>query len=433
MSIVDNKSFVYTTDVIQARATKTYQTHHSKITTEIYHISTILTKPLANGIHDILVLKRKGEGFGAEFGPGGESKRFKVITAAAWLGLALVTLPLVILGIIGKQVCHPGQGDDKLVFMNAAEPGYTPPVIHPNDPIFLATCNVAWLPSPVDAIKDVYDSPSRGEELAKFLINNQEDDSKFLCIGLQEAFDSEASRAFTNGIKRDYPYAITNAGWANIPFLGSNSGLQFHSRVPIKTAAFYPFQDLVGFGVKCSDRGLLKVELDLGNGNSAMVYVTHLQAHAEHKNIRKNELEAITKLMQSDQEKNPCNGHYYLMGDLNVSNVDDESLKRIGELDEFLQEGEPLSVFYDPLPAHGPGTFYRGADQLDRGRYGYGTSQFIGEAVDDCRYDYILRLGNQEGVSGLADIIDISSNKFQRCPLSDHKMVVAGFKNEGEN
>ncbi len=427
-SITDSKSFICTTSDINARATKSHQTHNSKILSAVYSISTLLTKPVANGVHDILVLTREGER-----GPGGESKRYKVVTAIAWLSLALLTLPLVILGIIGKQVFHPGQGKDKLVFMNAAAQGYNPPTINDDDEIALATCNVAWLPSPVDALKDVYAAEKRAEELAEWI---KKQPNQPLCVGLQEAFDPDASRAFTNGLKDLYPYAVTNAGWADVPLLGSNSGLQFHSKVPIKSAGFYPFQDLDGFGVKCSDRGVLKVELDLGNGKSAMVYVTHMQPHANHKDIRKNELQAITRLMRKDQQEDPRDGHYYLIGDLNVSNVDDEKLEVINEHQEFLKEGEPLNprIFHDPFPeGNHEGTFYKGADRKDRGENGYGTTTFLQgkqDAVDDCRYDYILRLKKSvsDDFFGKAEIKSIHSEKFPTCPLSDHKMVTATFK-----
>jgi hypothetical protein len=436
-SIDKNKIYSYSEDQIRERETPSHQTHNSKILSAIYRASNFLTKPVAHGVHDILVLQRKGTGHGAELGPGGESKRYKYVTATAWIALSLLTLPLVILGIIGKHFCRPGQGKDKLVFMNAAANGYKPPVLNEQEEIRIATYNVAWLPSPVDAIKDVYASEERAAETATWIRELPENELP-LFIGLQEAFDPEASRALTDGIKDLYPYAVTNAGWVDYPpILGSNSGLQFHSRVPIKSAVFCPFQDLQGFGVKCSDRGVLRVEVDLGNGKRAMVYVTHLQAHAEYENVRENELRAIKQLMDEDKATyGDCDGHYYLMGDLNVSNVDDESLERIDEHERFNQNGGPLAPFYDPYLSeheeHGEGTFYKGADQPDREENGYGTKTFYdgpGEAVNDCRYDYVLKLATGHD-KGYVDFLNVKSEKFPTCPLSDHKMVCATFKKE---
>lgn len=486
-NIIQGKAFVYDEQTIQERASATYQTHHSKITSTLYKISKLVTQPALNGAHNILVFERNGVGHGAEFGPGGESKKFAIFKAVGWFALTLSILPLVILGIIGRQLFHPGRGQDGVRFMDATKGADMKDYVPPSpEKLHIASYNIAGLPAPVDAVKDVISSTVRAKEFVKWMDKQEEADLP-LFLGLQEAFDQDASEIITNGLRKKYPYAVTSSGWSQVPFLGSNSGLQFHSRVPIKSAAFFPFQDLKGLGVRASNRGVLKVELDLGGGKSAIAYVSHTQPHCDEEStlIRKNELMLIAAQMRADRlndlnEGIDRQGNYFLLGDLNVGNVDDETFNPDGSLvvtnehKTLRENGEVLAPdhFYDPyLEEHndegyrtkgspiflekdvdnesrrakgwttieeGQGTFYSGADRLDRGNEGYGTAEFLSgpqHTVENCRYDYILRLEHPEDLGGKtlrplkgrAEARNVISENLPRCPISDHKMVSAIF------
>lgn len=478
---------------IQNHASGSYRTHKSVLSGKVYKAAEILITPVTKGMYWWVIGSREGHGKGASRGAGGVPKRFAKIKAAAWFSFGLCVLPLILLGIVSKIAFHPGKGRDIVRFMDATKgsiKNYRPPEIDEKGTIHLATFNVASLPSPIDAIKDVLPAQARMLEFVHW-IKKQKQENLPLVLGLQEAFDPKGSEVLCNGIKELYPYSITSSGWAKTPLVGGNSGLQFHSRVPIKSAAFYPFDDLDGFGVKCSARGFLRVEVDLGKGKSALIYVTHLQAHAlpKHQKIRKDELELIRQQMRYDRyidglKGNDRNGHYYLMGDLNVSNVDDEHIYEadkhygfIGEYNALRQEGQVLSnaSFFDPyLVEHTPegkriaqapfflesdvsnnerekkewkrieepqGSFYLGPDQKDRGVNGYGTKNFYKgnhPTVANCRYDYILRLNCPEDfrdparaqkTTGKAEIRHVIPEKTPTSSVSDHLLVSAIFQN----
>ncbi len=397
---------------------------------------------------------------------GGVPKKFAILKAVGWLSLSVVAFPVVLLGVITKSfILRPGRGSDLVRFMDAAPRDYKPP---DTEKLHLATYNIAGLPPIIDAVKDVLPAKERMKEFAEW-INRQNPENLPLVIGLQEAFDQEASELFTDEVKERYPYAVTRAGWADIPVLGGSSGLEVHSRVPIKSAAFYPFTDLDGFGVRCSHRGFLRVEVDLGNGKSALIYVTHTQPHADpkHQEIRKNELTLIRNCMENDRKEDlkkgiDREGNYYLMGDLNVANVNDEDMVEINEYNALIAPGEVLASFDDPyLTEHSKegvrttgsprflkddvgdkkieeplGSFYRGPEQKDRGEGGYGTKNFSKGShptVANCRLDYILRLKEESPhVVGVAEIRHILPKKITTTAISDHLLVSALFSKKKE-
>ena len=493
----NEKLAVFQARDIQKRASSSYRTHNNLLAAKVYQVADILIQPMNNAVYWWLVGTREtppksaGEDvYGSRRGAGGVPKKFSTLKAVGWFGLSVVMLPLVILGVVAKQVFHPGRGKDVVRFLDATKtPGfaYTPPTIAENDPIHLATFNVAGLMPMVDAIKDVRPTRERMQEFADW-INRQKQEALPIGIGLQEMFDQKGSQIITNSIKERYPYAVTSAGWANIPFVGANSGLQFHSRVPIKSAAFYGFEDLVGWGVKASNRGFLRVELDLGQGRTALVYVTHTQPHTEpqEQTIRKAEIELIQQQMRYDRYQDSLHnidrgGRYFLMGDLNVANVDDTHAQepgggRVDEYDHLHQDGQVLSskAFYDPyLEEHTPegertkgapsflekdvrneerkarkwkvikepeGSFYRGADQKNRLEGGYGTKHFLRgalPAVKNCRFDYVLALQCPEDFknpsvcprfTGSAEIRHVLPVQEKTTAVSDHLLISAIFR-----
>jgi hypothetical protein len=220
-----------------------------------------------------------------------------------------------------------------------------------------------------------------------------------------------------------------------------------------------------------------------------LIYVTHTQAHAtpKHQQIRKNELDLIRSQMRYDRFHDfkagiERGGHYYLMGDLNVGNVDDEHIHDAnggyhGEYDNLHAHAETLSdhSFFDPYleehsvtgerikgtplflekdvknhervikswkPIDEPaGSFYFGPDQKDRKPEGYGTKNFYKGShptVRNCRYDYILRLKCEDDYAsnpipkftGKAEIRHVLPNwhKVSTTSTSDHAMVSAIFE-----
>jgi len=494
LSNIRNKLIIYDEVKINKFSSSSYQTHNSILLSKIYGLMSLTLKPAEKCAYWWIVGSRQGTGHGVNRGAGGLPKKFAHLKSVAWGGLAILTLPLAILGITIRELMHPGKGNDAIRFMDATKglstKKYVPPKLTEDTPIHLATYNVASLPTPIDAVKDMLPAEKRMEEFAIWLRKQSERGDLPLCIGMQEAFDTKASELFCNQTKDLYPYAVTSAGWSNIPFIGGNSGLEFHSRVPIKSASFYAFDDLKGF---CHGRGFLKVELDLGEGRSALVYVTHTQAHAEQHQIRRNEIELVRRQMQADRAMDlergeDRSGLYFLMGDLNVANVDDETGEEIGEFDRLRGTGTtqlpPLhpDLFDDPyLEEHLPngeriegkgrprflehdvrnsarpfhemevidepkGTFYQGAgeDKKDRTKRGYGTKNFYRgphNTIPGCRYDYILRLRSDTDYKntaykpvqyqGIAEIRHVLPENLRASPVSDHALVSAIFmKNE---
>lgn len=482
-----SKFYTYGPTEIANQSTATYQTHANPALRKLYQIASFLTKPAEQGLYWALIAKREGIGFGKNRGAGGVPKRFAWIKSMAWMSISLLTLPLLALGFLSRPLLRPGRGTDFIRFMDATKDPrihYTPPLLDPNEKIHLATFNVAALPRFIDAIKDVLPAEKRMAEFGDWL-NRQEEKDLPICLGLQEATDPAASRILSEKTKHLYPYAVTSAGRAKNPFLGANSGIEFHSRVPIKSAAFYPFEDLVGFGVKLSARGVLRLELDLGEGKSALVYVTHTQPHLEGETIRRNEIALIVHQMRYDRQ---CDlqrgidrgGHYYLMGDLNVANVDDESGSLTEEFnrlrngtdldaplnpdllhDPYLEEhtvegvrtkGHPLFLEKDvnnaqrqiagQTPIEEPqGSFYLGADQKDRGgKKRYGTKHFVDGphlTVPNCRYDYIFKLRAYKDLptkpqlfESTAEIRHVLPRRITTSPLSDHCLLSAIFANK---
>lgn len=484
----------YDSEEIKKRASSQYRTHQSATVSKIFRIAEFLTKPVEQGIYWATVAARKGEGPGKNRGAGGVHKRYAVLKAIGWFCLDIVILPVIIVGIIFKAfILRPGRGSDVVRFMDATKgklKNYQPPKLDANETLHLASYNIAGLPPLVDAIKDVLPSKKRMEEFAHW-IKNQEEKDLPLVFGLQEAYDQGASEILSTEIMELYPYAVTSAGWASIPLIGGNSGLQFHSRVPITSAAFYPFDDLDGLGMKISNRGFLRVEIDLGNSKSALIYSTHTQAHSDlkHQQIRKNELELIQQQMRYDRYQDSLKGidrggHYYLMGDLNVSNVDDENMFNeskgfIGEYDALRKDGQVLSPqsFYDPyLVEHEvegkrkggsayflekdvknrerkensweeivepEGSFYVGPDQINRTRRAYGTKYFYKSphrTVANCRLDYVLRLvcaqdykdptkaAQDMQIKGMAELRHALPSRIKTSGISDHLPISAIFK-----
>lgn len=458
---------------IKEHSSISYQTHDSALTSLIYKVCAVFTAALRSGVYWFLSGGREATGFGADGGAGGVPKKFSYIKGAAWIGLAILTLPLTILGIVGQIAFHPNK---ELHFLNAAKEDYVPPKVAIDQPLLLATYNTACLPNPIAGMMDVLPSTERMSEFVEWV---KDQDDLPLVLGLQEVFCHDAAEVIADGIKELYPYAVTSAGWADpgVPLAGGNSGFQIYSRVPIKSAAFHAFEDLRGFGVKCSARGFLRVEVDLGDGRSARVYMTHTQAHAEKEDqeVRKQELELILAQMRSDEAQDMAEGivrdGYYLMGDTNVGNVNDENGDQIDEYEALRQPGEVFSEenFMDPyLTEHDTrgnrtsgspyflerdvhneqrvaagkaaiaepkGSFYYGVTLKDRGfADGYGTEGFESgphEVVADCVYDRILRLRDEdESVVGLAEIrhvIPHTGSPITTSALSDHALVTAVF------
>lgn len=486
---LDNNFIKYNEKDIQNRASSVYQTHKSPLVSKIYRTSLVLLKSVEKGIYWGLVAVSKGER-----GAGGVSKKYAILKAAGWFALDLLLLPVCATAYVTKTIFRPGKGKDTVSFMDATKgdlKDYKPPVLGENERIHLASYNVAAMKRFASGAMDVLPSKKRMEAFADW-INGQEEEDLPLALGLQEAFDMEASEVFTNKIRERYPYAVTNAGLSETPLIGFSSGLEFHSRVPIKSAAFFPFDDLKGFHAKMTARGFLRLELDLGAGKSALVYVTHTQPYVSPKmqEIRKREIELISDQMRYDRYMDSKNGetrggHYYLMGDLNVGNVEDEKIldqeSKFGLMNEYnnlREEGQVLNdaSFYDPFleehfadctrkkgkpmflekdvdnltrekmgyfPISEPkGSFYFGAGQKDRTDGGYGSKHFYSKehhAINNCRYDYILRLNHQEDykngsdfpkVKGKAEIRHVlpKNAKIKTTAVSDHLLISAIFE-----
>lgn len=72
--VSNDKLVLYSDRDIESSASPEYRTHRSKITSSVYKITSLLTKPLENGISCWIIGSREGVGKGENRGAGGAKK-----------------------------------------------------------------------------------------------------------------------------------------------------------------------------------------------------------------------------------------------------------------------------------------------------------------------------------------------------------------------
>ena len=83
----NEKLIIYGDSEIQKKPSPNYQTHNSKILSEVYKAAEVLTKPMERSALLDINWKEKGDGKGSRRGGGGVSKKFSTIKAMSWHGL----------------------------------------------------------------------------------------------------------------------------------------------------------------------------------------------------------------------------------------------------------------------------------------------------------------------------------------------------------
>ena len=140
-------------------------------------------------------------------------------------------------------------------------------------------------------------------------------------IFFQEAFQQSFREATSKEMSALYP----NSYYLDKPSLFSNlygSGLLILSRKPMKILESVYFKDCASFDCFAS-KGVVLVQIDLGDNRSAQFAVTHLQAGQKSADIRFKQLAQVAELLNKYKQPNVVQ---FLTGDINIdfSNPDFE-------------------------------------------------------------------------------------------------------------
>jgi endonuclease/exonuclease/phosphatase family metal-dependent hydrolase len=364
----DYKIDIVKIEKIQQRA---FRSHRNGLASALYRLARRCTAPLANSFNALT---------GIILGPGGERRYRK----AELLCDSCLFLPLqLVAAIIGgslRFLVSRGRFSNGLYVNYSLDSEAKPPEVGADERLSGVTLNIAGIFGLVGAINDVTPHEERSPyivsqirewgnaktsyeqyALQQGLINEGDlkRDNLPLFICLQEAFEIDSSRIFAEGLRSDYPYVIHSIGRGALKNIGLNSGLQFHSRLPIRSYEFREFTNLRGIDI-LARKGALRVELDLGRAKTALVYLTHLQADGgkENQEARIAEIESIYQWMRQEQREDHANGilrhSRQLIGDLNDSNREDPNrpgedvyaftgIHESGEHNDLRSEGAALS------------------------------------------------------------------------------------------
>lgn len=440
----------FPTDNLKSLRTNRFQFHQNKWISAIYEVGRKLTLPATKMVQHVFVAVK---------GSGGQDKKKSLYKAIAFLFFSIITLPAIVIGSGIRAMIGRGFGHQGLMIVNAAKPKAKPPVISKKKSLHMGTYNLGGLFEVGSAIINLRPVKERAKEFSDWLKGQKEKDQP-LFIGLEEVFDGDLAKIITEETQKIYPYQIHSVGRYKKLGMGLNSGLQFLSKVPILSSKFVEFTNLAGIE-KFSSKGVLRVELDLGKGRTAMVYHTHLQAFTKNKKERREQIENIKHMMEKDRKEDLKKGinredFYFLMGDLNIGNTDDMTGKATGEYDAMMRGKTPLfKKWYDPfLEEHSKegkrlkgkslflnkdrkglkalkepeGTIYEGIGK--KGKQGWGSRAFgkVHSALSNCRLDYIFKpWNNREKCLGKCEIRHVVANKKQKSGVSDHLFVSAIF------
>ena len=329
--------------------------------------------------------------------------------------VAVFIIPAVFLALIGFPLCIAGNkfvSDASLLRSSCKSKIYDP-----NKGLHIMTYNTGLMPGYIRNINDLRSSNTRATEIAENIATNENTQPDIICF--QEVFDRNASKNLLGILQNSYSNIVYNVAPNEV---GLNSGLVIASKFPIIDINFRPFNNLSGEDY-LSNKGLLKVTVDLGNNKSATIYNAHLQAKTGKKydQIRFEELAEIKSWIQQDQTSQIPNSKYenqgvFFMGDLNLSIMNED-----GEINEnhaythatrnilgteFQNSyyethdlktatrnpnSEPIFVNEDSkhrAKQEPTGTWYKGAGSKNRGFWGTTEWQNNTETVNNCIYDH---------------------------------------------
>ena len=365
------------------------------------------------------------------------------------LALSLIGIPLC---IIGNMCCA------KASMIKSSCPSKT---YNPKEGLHIMTYNTGLMPNYIRNINDLRSSNTRAKEISENILHNQDIQPDIICF--QEVFDRKASGHLLEKLKDNYSNIVYNVAPSEI---GLNSGLAIASKFPILDVSFRKFKNLAGEDA-LSNKGILRAIVDLGNGKSATIYNTHLQAKTGEKydNIRFEELTQIQQWISADSDVSIIDSEYesqgvFFMGDLNLSIADEEgkikedhsyekgtfalgkefhnSYYETHDIETANRNKHSASIFTDTsqpdslLTKEPTGTWYEGAGSNNRNSWGSSTWKDNPKVAHNCIYDhqFIFDPNKQEKWASHAEIRHLTSitNTSQDSGLSDHLPMSVIYK-----
>lgn len=157
------------------------------------------------------------------------------------------------------------------------------------------------------------------ERARKIALQIIEEGPHIVC--LQEVFDDEARAAIADGLKDEYPYYVSRAGFKAACGLGEDSGLMIFSKFPIEKVKFVLFYNCVcGLSDSVASKGAVRADIRI-DGKIVRVINTHLYASYMAVEERIEQLECIADYI--DDTDTDVHG-IVLCGDLNIPGDEDE-------------------------------------------------------------------------------------------------------------
>ncbi|AMO57829.1 hypothetical protein GZ77_12925 [Endozoicomonas montiporae] len=377
-------------------------------------------------------------------------KALKAVTTALFI---IPSLALAVIGMPFRIAGNAFRSEMSMICSGKPEKQYSP-----QQGLHLMTYNTGLMPGFIRNLNDLRSSNRRAAEIAEAL-NSQSSSTQPDVVCFQEVFDRHATEHLCEGLKQSYPYIVHSVAPRET---GLNSGLAVASKFPVLDASFRPFKDLAGED-QLANKGLLRLVLDLGEGKTAIVYNTHLQAKEGDKyhKIRTSELAQIRQWMEQDsKEEESQHEGIFLSGDLNISQADEQGKSNAGK--EYQEGIDALgsdfhNSFYEThnpqdgkrLPGSAPvfldlnqpesqhthteptGSWYQGAGASERQDWGTSNWEDSRKVADHCLYDYQFLYGpEKENWASHAEVQQIGTNlkPLQQSGLSDHLPVSVIYK-----
>lgn len=204
------------------------------------------------------------------------------------------------------------------------------------------TYNVKMLPGPFG---DGDDDLARAERIAQSILGTQ---PQWDVVCLQEVFDEEARGVFARKLKKKFPFQVAKSSDHDV--FEEDSGLFFASRHKIEGRAFREYGVHAGSD-GLSDKGIFGARLAVGDV-WVLVFHTHLQASASHRDVRQAQLRQVHGFVRSALERVPRTKVPFaiLCGDLNV--IAENSVgAATGEYTDMIDRlGSPRDIFRTTHP-----------------------------------------------------------------------------------
>lgn len=362
--------------------------------------------------------------------------------------VTLLLVPSLVLGLLGlpfRLVGNLFRSDISLIQSSTQCSVYcTERGLH------LMTYNTGLMPGFIRNLNDLRSSQRRSQEIAEALTSNPAIAPDVVCF--QEVFDQQATKNLCEHLSSHYHHILHSVGPRET---GLSSGLAVASKYPVLEATFRPFPDLAAED-RLANKGLLRVVLDLGNGKTAVVYNTHLQAKEgkTYESIRFDEMYQIREWIDGDNERdNRKHEGIFLMGDLNSAKVaeqgqdnkrsqydnafqalgknfhnsyyethdSDSGKRKVDRSNPFFVKEDQTGIENHDEPN---GSWYLGAGSSERRYWGSNGWKEHPDVVAHCIYDYQLVYGDDNAAkwASHAEIrqIGLNGDNNLQSGLSDH-------------